>query len=823
MSTARALVATLLAIPLLVATASGSDPGNGEAHPELWPASHSTGLVDAKTEARISELLGRLSLEEKVGQLIQADIGNIKPEELRRYPVGGILAGGSTPPLGADDRSMAPAWIATARAFRAVSVEARPGHVPIPVIFGIDAVHGNNNIVGATLFPHNIGLGAMHDPALIRKIGVATAVEVAASGIDWAFGPTLAVPQDTRWGRAYEGYSEDPAVVRAYAGEMVRGLQGDVAQGGLLQRGHVAASAKHFLADGGTRDGIDQGNAEIDEATLIDTHAQGYLSAIPAGAMTVMASYSSWQGRKMHGNKSLLTEVLKGRLGFEGFVVGDWNGHGQVPGCTPSDCAATINAGLDMIMAPDHWKELYTATLAEARSGLIPMSRIDDAVRRILRVKLKLGLFDPQRPFEGRLSEIGAPAHRAVARQAVRESLVLLKNNGHVLPIRGGAHVLVAGAAADDIGRQSGGWTLSWQGTGNKNSDFPGGESIYAGLRAALEKMGGSVELNVDGQYTQRPDVAVVVFGEIPYAEMVGDLRNLEYEPGQKSDLALLARLHAQGIPVVAVFLSGRPMWVNPEINASDAFVAAWFPGSEGGGVADVLVGDAAGKPRHDFSGRLSFTWPRTALPVTRGGSSQFALGYGLDYRSADTVAPLPGESGVSGQAWNVERYFMRGHTPAPWNFTLPADGNLSMHAVDAGGVQEAARAFEWQGRGTTELAITAEPTDLTRQTNGDLVLLIDYRVDAAPTAPVQLAMQCSPACAGAELDASAVLKASPPGEWRQLRVRLACFRDAGVDMAHVTSPFTLRTDGRLGLSLLGAQLSTDPAGAVCLPRANTH
>jgi beta-glucosidase len=264
-------------------------------------------------------------------------------------------------------------------------------------------------------------------------------------------------------------------------------------------------------------------------------------------------------------------------------------------------------------------------------------------------------------------------------------------------------------------------------------------------------------------------------------------------------------------------------MWVNPEINASDAFVAAWFPGSEGGGVADVLVGDSTAKPRHDLSGRLSFSWPRTALPVTRGGSPLFALGYGLDYRSADTLGPLSEESGVSGQAWNVERYFMRGHTPAPWQFSLPADGSVSMHAVDAGGVQEAARSFEWQGRGATELAITAASTDLTRQTNGDLVLLIDYRVDATPTAPVELAMQCSPSCAGAELDASAILKASPPGEWRQLRVKLACFRDAGVDMAHITSPFTLRTDGRLGLSLLGAQLSTDPAGAVCLPRAHAH
>jgi len=803
------------------ASAAPAGAQRGVAHPALWPRTHSVGLVDARTEARVSALLARMSLEEKVGQLIQADIGHIVPDDLRRYPIGSILAGGSTPPLGADDRAPTQAWIDTARAFRAVSVETRAGHVPVPVMFGIDAVHGNNNIVGATLFPHNIALGAMHDPALLRRIGAATAVEVAASGIDWAFGPTLAVPQDTRWGRAYEGYSEDPALVRAYAGEMVQGLQGDVSRGGLLQHGHVAASAKHFLGDGGTRDGVDQGDADVDEATLIDTHAQGYLGAIPAGVLTVMASYSSWQGHKMHGNRSLLTDVLKGRLGFDGFVIGDWNGHGQVPGCTPSDCAATINAGLDMVMAPDHWKELYLATLAEVRGGVIPLARIDDAARRILRVKFKLGLFDPARPYEGRLDLIGAPAHRAIARRAVRESLVLLKNNGGVLPLRANAHVLVAGAAADDIGRQCGGWTLSWQGTGNKNSDFPGGESIYAGLRDALAAGGGSAEFSADGQFTQRPDAAVVVFGEIPYAEMVGDLRNLEYEPGQKDDLALLVRLHAQGIPVVAVFLSGRPLWVNPELNASDAFVAAWYPGTEGGGVADVLVGDAAGRPRHDFTGRLSFAWPGKALPAAQGGGTPlFARGFGLDYRSTATLGKLPEESGVAGQAWNVERYFFRGHTPAPWHWSMPPDGSLVVHAVDAGGVQEAARAFEWRGAAPAELAISAEPTDLGRQTNGDLALQIDYRVDVPPVGPVQLAMQCAPSCEGSALDAGEVLRASPPGEWRTLKVKLSCFRDAGADMSHVIAPFSMRSTGRFAVSIVGVQLSTDPAGAVCLPRA---
>lgn len=388
------------------------------ADPARWPEAKSpAALVNAKTEAKITALLAKLSLEEKIGQMIQADTASITPEDLRTYPLGSILAGGSSPPIGAPDRSPAAPWVATSRAFNAVALEQRPGHVPIPLMFGIDAVHGNNNVVGATIFPHNSALGAMRDPALIRRIGEATAAETAAAGIDWAFGPTLAVPQDDRWGRAYEGYSEDPAVVASYAGAMVEGLQGKPANWG-IQKGHVSASVKHFLGDGGTKDGIDQGDTQVDEATLVAIHNAGYPAAVNAGTMTVMASFSSWNGAKMHGNKSLLTDVLKGRMGFDGFVVGDWNGHGQIPGCTNENCPATFNAGLDMAMAPDSWKGLYTTTLAAAKAGTIPMARIDDAVRRILRVKMKLGLFDAPRPYESRPQVIGSAEHRAVAREA---------------------------------------------------------------------------------------------------------------------------------------------------------------------------------------------------------------------------------------------------------------------------------------------------------------------------------------------------------------------------------------------------------------------
>ncbi|HEX4585093.1 MAG TPA: exo 1,3/1,4-beta-D-glucan glucohydrolase [Burkholderiaceae bacterium] len=836
--TAR-LLGSALVISALGA-AQATSPAAGEAHPDLWPRTASRGLIDARTEAFVSDLLARMSLEEKVGQMIQGDISSVRPEDLREVPLGSILAGGNSPPLGkgatsAPDASIA-SWVATAQAFRRVSVETRPGHTPIPVIFGVDAVHGNSHVVGATVFPHNIGLGAAHDPELVRRIGEATAQETAAAGFDWAFGPTLAVPQDERWGRHYEGYSEDPALVRAYAAAMVRGLQGEPGLNGTIQAGHVAAAAKHFLADGGTRDGIDQGDADIGEATLIGVHAQGYPAAIEAGVMTIMASFSSWHGVKMTGNRSLLTGVLKQRMGFDGFVVSDWNSHGQVPGCTNQSCPAAVNAGIDMLMAPGDWKALYRNMVAQVRAGDIPLARVDDAVRRILRVKARLGLFDPARPWEGRAGVLASPEHRALAREAVRKSLVLLKNNAGVLPLRASGRVLVAGPGADDIGFQSGGWTLSWQGGENRNGDFPQGQSIYAALREAIGAGGGSVELSTDGRYVVRPDVAVVVFGEHPYAEGWGDLKTLEYQSGDKRDLALLRRLKAQGIAVVSVFLSGRPLWVNPEINASDAFVAAWLPGSEGGGVADVLVGDASKAPRHDFVGRLAFSWPRTAAQTgrshsVRSGPPQFATGDGLSYEDRRDAPALSEVSGVRVAAANFSNYLIHGHAQPPWKMllrhgdrTLPlasgaaaadVDRVVSVRAVDAGGVQEGGRQLTWSGRGPGEVAIAGPPLDMRMLSNGEASLQLDFRLDEKPSALTHLAIGCGPGCGGA-VDLTPTLSQAPPGQWRSLKIKLSCFRDAGADVSKVTEPFVLNTSGRLRLSLATVQLSSDPAGAIC-------
>jgi beta-glucosidase len=620
--------------------------GTPTVNPQRWPKLHPALARDPQLESRVERLLSRLTPAQKVGQLIQADIGSITPDDLRHYPLGSILNGGNSSPR--DDKLAAPSeWLALADRFYDAAMASSP--IGLPLLWGTDAVHGHNNIPGATIFPHNIGLGAARDPELIGRIGAITALEVRVTGLDWAFSPTVAVVRDVRWGRTYESYGEDPALVREYAAAMVAGLQGAAGTPQFLDAAHVLATPKHFLGDGGTEDGRDQGDNRVPESELRDVDAAGYEAAITAGAQTVMVSYSSWHGVKMHGNYALLTSVLRGRMGFDGLLLGDWNGHAQLPGCTAVRCAAAIDAGIDVLMAPDGWRELHENTLGQVRSGEIPTTRLDEAVRRVLRVKLRAHLDaagrPSSRPYAGHYELLGAPAHRAVARQAVRESLVLLKNRDHLLPLSPRVHVLVAGDAADSIARQSGGWTIDWQGT-EPNQDFPHGETVYAGIARCVQAAGGSATLSPGGEFTTRPEVAIVVFGEHPYAEGAGDVATLEYSPGDKHDLALLRRLRAQDIPVVAVFLSGRPLWVNAELNASDSFVAAWLPGPEGGGIADVLFRSADGAVRYDFRGRLPFSWPRSKLPPARGQRGGepplFAYGYGLSYSEDGYLPRLP-------------------------------------------------------------------------------------------------------------------------------------------------------------------------------------
>ena len=634
---------TTLASLAFVPGCSGPETPSGSVD---WPHIDSDVPLDASLEEHISSLVSQMTLEQKVGQMVQAEIQSVTPADVRDYHLGSVLNGGGSHPNGSKAASVAD-WLSLADAFYDASMDTSDGGLAIPVIWGTDAVHGHNNVRGATLFPHNIGLGATRDPDLMQSIGEVTALEVAATGIDWNFAPTLAVVRDDRWGRTYEGYSEDPEIVNQYAGRMITGLQGNASSPDFLSSSRVVATAKHFIGDGGTSQGVDRGDNLSSEQQLLDIHAQGYLSALRAGAQTVMASFNSWRGNKLHGSRYLLTEILKERLGFDGFVIGDWNGHAEVPGCSNESCPQAINAGVDMIMVPQDWKAFIANTLEQVRSGEIEEARIDDAVHRILRVKARAGFFSKGRPSSrpnaGNASLVGADDHRRLARQAVRESLVLLKNAGAVLPLSRNLNVLVAGSGANDISRQSGGWTVTWQGTENTNEDLPGATSVFAGIEETVTAGGGTAVLSPDGSFDERPDVAIVVFGEDPYAEMFGDLESLSFSAEHGESLDLLRRLRQQDIPVVSVFLSGRPMWVNPELNASTAFVAAWLPGTEGGGVADVLFSDNEGEVNFDFTGTLSYSWPRepSQTPLNRNDpvyEPLFPYGFGLTYGVVDTL-----------------------------------------------------------------------------------------------------------------------------------------------------------------------------------------
>ena len=784
-------------------------------HPEQWPKGASPLPPDPALEARIHALLQKMTVEEKVGQMIQADIKYVTPDDVREYRLGSVLAGGNSKPPG-QPFPVASQWQALSDAFYRASMDTSRGGKAIPVLFGIDAVHGHNNLVGSTLFPQNSALGATRDPQLIHDIGEVTAQELRASGISWTFAPTLTVPQDVRWGRSYEGYSQNPEVVAQYAAAVVGGLEGKVGTPQFLDAGHVIATAKHFLGDGGTHEGRDQGDARVSEATLRDIHGAGYPPAIIAGVQVVMVSFSSWNGIKMAGNKALITDVLKQRMGFDGIVLGDWNAHGQVPGCSNEDCAAAYNAGLDMLEAPDSWKGIYKNTLAEAKAGTIPMSRIDDAVTRILRVKMRLGMFEAGLPSTNALAVksaeiVGSPAHRAVARRAVRESLVLLKNNG-VLPIDPRKRVLVAGDGADNISRQNGGWTLTWQGTGLTNANFPGATSVWAGLRAQVEAAGGSAELSVDGDYRQKPDVAIVVFGEDPYAEFQGDLPNLAYRPGNDRDLDLLRKLRGQGVPVVAVFLTGRPLWMNREINAADAFVVAWLPGSEGEGIADVLLRTREGRVAHDFHGKLAYAWPRNALQIpgaiAKGDHPQFPYGFGLTYASGSTTGKLPENPGLVLSSAQAGVYFTRGKPAQDFVVRMTgangattdvtatpagtADGSLHIAALDYK-AQEDARSLSWSGKGSggaSVALVSPAPLDVDRETNGDVLLVTTLKVDAvSPDDTSTIGIGCGAGCGGS-VPVGNQLATLPKGQWLRVGIPLKCFRDAGANMSKVDRPF---------------------------------
>ncbi|WP_298282890.1 glycoside hydrolase family 3 protein [Novosphingobium sp.] len=794
-----ALPSTLACALLATAPQAAAQASAGVANPANWPAAKSpSAITDRATERAIDRLIRKMTLEQKVGQVIQGDISAMTPADLQRYPLGSILAGGNSGPFG-DERSDAAKWLKMVQEYRTASLKAGLG---IPILFGVDAVHGHSNVPGATIFPHNIGLGAARDPDLIRRIGEATAEEIAATGIEWTFAPTLAVPQDVRWGRTYEGYSSDPKVIAAYSPVMVEALQGRLGALQKLPANKVAASAKHFLADGGTTGGKDQGDAQISEEELVRVHAAGYAPAIDAGALTVMASFSTWNGVKNHGNRSLLTDVLKKRMGFEGLIVGDWNGHGQIPGCTPTDCAAAINAGLDLYMAPDSWKALFDNTLKQARDGTIPMARLNDAVRRNLRVKFKLGLMGAKPVIRGNPAMLGADKHLEVAREAVAKSLVLLKNEGSVLPIRPGANVLVTGPGADSMAMQAGGWTITWQGTDTAPADFPKGRTIGRAIVEAVTDAGGKAQIAA-APGADKPDVAVVVFGEQPYAEFQGDLSHLMFQP-TSGELELIKSLKDKGVPVVAVFLSGRPMFVGKAMNLVDAFVAAWQPGSQGQGVADVLVAGRDGKPKRDFTGTLSFDWPQDArAPMI---DPLFKVGHGLSYAKPAKVGPVNEDPRVDiGTALSETTYIRAGRVLEPWRLGL--DSVVTTRTVDVS-AQEDGRQFTWDGKGA--FALDGPPIDVQRQMGGGYVLRLDLRLDARGNGPV------SASFGGVALDISTLLPAA--GATGMVRIPLTCFATHGAQMAAIGQPLRLGADKGMVMSIRNAVIEGVGEAIPCPP-----
>lgn len=596
---------------------------------------------------RVQTLLNEMTLAQKVGQMTQAERTTCSAKDVFKYHLGSVLsAAGSCP----SDNHLQD-WIAMNDAYWHASMQSDDNHLAIPILYGLDAIHGNNNVKGAVVFPHNIGLGASRDFSLVEKIARATAEEVLAAGVDWVFAPNLAVARDYHWGRTYESFSEDPQLVSQFAQHMVTGLQGKLDEAGVL------ACVKHWIGDGGTIHGIDQGNTVLDWQQLEQTHVTPYYAAIEAGAMAVMVSFSSWNGDKCHAHHFLLTEILKGKMQFPGLLISDMQGIDYLADDFYLAVAQGVNAGIDMFMVPDNWRQFIEHLISHVELGTVPIQRINDAVTRILSVKMAYGLFDKPCPSQRRLSgseRFGCQQHREIAREAVRKSLVLLKNQNNLLPLSRQAKIAVCGRNANNIGHQCGGFTITWQGLSG-NDDFPHATSIWQGIQAArpdARLCDSNDLLTLDPDNT---DVAILVVGEKPYAEGVGDIRHnddilmesgsqvngqiklfkaagdsIELQHMYPEDLVTMQTLHDKGIPIVAILVSGRPLIINQELELASAFVAAWLPGSEGGGVADVLFGE------HDFVGRLAFSWPKQSnLPVNIGDryyNPKFPFGFGLSY-----------------------------------------------------------------------------------------------------------------------------------------------------------------------------------------------
>ena len=794
----RWIFGALLSSTVLAACGQTGDTVQSAPAPQIVEATELSAPAQ-DSDAQLKAIIAAMSLENRVAQLIQPQINSFTAEEMRKYRWGSYLNGGNGGPYG-DEFAPASEWLKLADEMWDASTEPLPNGEPaIPTMWGTDAVHGHTNVVGATIFPHNIALGATRDADLVRRIGHATAVEIEVTGIDWNFSPTVAVARDDRWGRTYESYSEDPKVVAKMGAALVEGLQGRKGSDAFLGDGHVIATAKHFFGDGGTTRGVDQGDVDGDIDELKRIHAVPYPATIDAGVESIMASFNSINGKKMHGNKDLLTGVLRGEMGFEGLVVGDWNGHGQVKGCSVSDCAQSVLAGLDIYMVPDDAVALHKTLVKQVKDGTIPEERIDEAVLRILRVKDSAGLLGPDalkpsaRANGGRYEMLGSDAHRAIAREAVAKSQVLLKNDG-VLPLKAGAKVLVAGEAADSIAQAAGGWTLTWQGGRELTNDyFPGATSIWGGIKQAAESGGGAATLSEDGGYAVKPDVAVVVFGEQPYAEFAGDRKDLTF--GDEEGLRLLRKFKADEVPTVAVFLSGRPLWVNREINAADAFLASWLPGGEGGGIGDVLFG------KHDTTGVMSFSWPESCVgnPLNGADGALFPVGYSRSMKNRKPLGPLDETCG-----------FLDGPAAADW-FT---NGRLSSGVValangiqlpnlrgEAGGV--VARGIDKERQEDARELTFGPDTMLTMQGEGTGAYRITYALDTPPSGTVSLST------GGAAFDASRELTLAAGKGWREMILTSEC-------LGANSGTLIVATDAPMRISIAQISRQELPDGTSC-------
>jgi beta-glucosidase len=786
--------------------------------PTLWPRSHPAELENKDIDVEIVRLLNSMSMAQKVGQMIQPEIRYITPAEAAEYHIGSILSGGGAQPHGIH-RASVEDWVSLADDFYEASLNAA---AVLPILWGVDALHGHNNLCGATLFPHNIGLGATRNPELAREIAEATAAEIAVTGLEWTFAPTLAVTRDDRWGRTYESFAETPELVKAFTRPVVEGLQGKLSDQHFLCDPRVIATAKHYLGDGGTNDGIDQGNTLCDEQSLYEVHGQGYAEAIEAGVQTVMVSFSSWNGEKMHGHYYLLQKVLKDSMGFDGFVISDWNGHGQLSQSSNVSGDEAINAGIDMLMAPEDWRGLWHNTIQQVESGAIPVTRIDDAVSRILRVKLRAKLRFPnkpsERPLAGKADLVGCEKHRLLAQKAVRESAVLLKNNDGTLPLQPGAKILVTGPGANSISMQSGGWSLSWQGDGVTNEDFPGSTTVFSAIEVAAKEINSTAVLSSDCGDAGDYDVAIVVFGEEPYAEGPGDRQHLSYSSSKPADLALLRRLQNKGIKTVSLFLSGRPLWVNPELNASDAFLAAWLPGSEAAGLADLLFSHR----EFDFVGKLSFSWPASPLQtVVNLGDKEydplFPFGFGLKLMdSVDLSNDLDetDETIIEAPVDNLSIFDLRPVTPFKFyagdqgEWRSPVEGRIFLsknHVIEVHVVdwrrQEDARRICWRGGAGQVFFATEDSLDCSRLVVPGSVLCLTLSLHKHPEQQVFL-RQDSGYPNKAELDIADRLMSLPLGKWQTIEFDLCALNNSGFQPEKLMTPFLLWTEGELELSI---------------------